>query len=127
MKDSRKWARLVVCVAFQIIFVGLADSILTYILEVERPGPILFLPSFAAAAMVGWFYTYDRTGNRITEAANLAGALTAVRLWADITYLQPASGMSAWTYFAVWYVWGSYVANVVAILGMGYVTEYRRA
>ncbi|MEE9240856.1 MAG: hypothetical protein V3U53_06685 [bacterium] len=126
MKDTRKWARLIVSVAFHMIFTGLASAILVHIYGVARPELVLFLPSLAAAGVVGGFYTYDRPGNRVAEAGNLAGALTALRLWADITYLQPASGLSAWGYFAAWFVWGSYLANIAAILAAGYLTEQRR-
>jgi hypothetical protein len=127
MKDTRKWARLIVCIAFHMIFTGLAGAILTHLLGVPRPERILFFPSLAAAGVVGWFYTYDRTGSRVAEAGNLAGALTALRFWADATYAQPVSGLSAWGYFGAWFVWGSYLVNVVAILAAGYMNERRRS
>ena len=126
MKDPRKWARLIVCLAFHMILIGLGGAILTHIFGVMRPGPALFIPSLAAAAVVGWFYTYDRVGSRVAEAGNLAGALTALRLWADISYLQPASGLDAGSYFTDWSVWVSYLVNVIVILAAGYLTERRR-
>lgn len=126
MKDTRKWARLIVCIAFHMIFTGLAGAILIHLAGVPRPGPILFLPSLAAAGAIGWFYTYDRAGSRVVEAGNLAGALSALRLWADITYLQPVSGLSAWGYFTSWFVWSSYLANVLVILAAGRFNERRR-
>jgi len=126
MKDTRKWARLTVCIAFHMIFTGLVGAILTHLLGVPHPEAILFLPSFAAAWVVGWFYTYDRTGSRVAEAGNLAGALTALRLWADMTYAQPTSELGEWGYFGAWYVWGSYLVNVAAILAVGIFNERRR-
>lgn len=126
MKDSRKWARLIVCVAFHVIFTGLAGAVLSNLAGISRPGPILFIPSFAAAGLVGWFYTYDRTGSRVAEAGNLAGALAAVRLWVDFNYLQPGSGLGAADYFTSWYVWISYLANVLVILAAGWFNERRR-
>ncbi len=127
MKDTRKWARLIVCVAFHMIFTGLTGAILIHLFGVPRPEAMLFLPSLAAAGVVGWFYTYDRTGSRVAEAGNLAGALTALRLWADVTYASPASGLSAWGYIGAWFVWGSYLVNVAAILAVGYMNERRRS
>ncbi len=126
MKDTLKWARLIVCIAFHMIFTGLVGAILNHLFGVTRPEAILFIPSLAAAGVVGWFYTYDRSGSRVAEAGNLAGALTALRFWADVTYAQPASGLSAWGYFGAWLVWGSYLANVAAILAVGFMNERRR-
>ncbi len=125
MKDAPKWARLIVCLAFHMILIGLAAAILIHLVGVPRPEKILFLPSLAAAALVGWFYTYDREGSRLAEAGNLAGALSALRLWADITY--PAEGLGGWAYLAAWPVWGSYLVNAAAILTAGWLTERRRA
>ncbi len=126
MKDTRKWARLIVCITFHMIFTGLAGAILIHLVGVPRPGSILFLPSLAAAGVIGWFYTYDRVGSRVAEAGNLAGALSALRLWADFTYLQPGSGLSAWGYLTSWFVWSSYLANVLVILAAGWFNERRR-
>lgn len=125
MKDTRKWARLIVCLAFHMILTGLASTILTYIYGVARPENILFLPSLAAAGFIGAFYAWDREGNRLAEAGNLAGALTALRLWADITYPDAQAG--AWGHLALWPVWGSYLANIAAILAAGALAERRRA
>ena len=124
--DPRRWARLLFCAAFYLIATGLAGAILPHVLDVPRPGKILLLPSLAVAFVAGWFYAFDRPGNRLAEAANLAGALTALRLWADLAYLQPASGLSAWDYFAAWWTWGSYLGNVLVILLAGWWTEGRR-
>lgn len=124
--DPRKWARLLFCLAFYMVLTGLAGAILAYALGVPRPGKILFLPSLAVAFAAGWFYAFDRPGNRLAEAGNLAGALTALRLWADLASLQPASGLSAWDYFAAWWTWGSYLGNVITVLAAGWWMEGRR-
>jgi Na+/proline symporter len=124
MKDSRKWARLFVCLAFHMILTGLASAILNHIFGVARPGKILFLPSLAAAAVVGVFYTWDREGSRVAEAGNLAGALVAFHLWADLTY--PPEGAGPWAVLSGWPVWGSYLANTLAILAAGWLAERRR-
>lgn len=124
MKDSRKWARLLVCLAFHMILLGLVSAILVHIYGLIRPEKALFLPSLLAAAIVGVFYTYDRKGNRIAESGNLAGALTGLRLWVDFTY--PAVDIGRWAYFALWPVWGSYLANILIILAMGALSERRR-
>ncbi len=124
MKDSRKWARLFVCLAFHMILAGLASAILSHIFGVARPGKILFLPSLAAAAVVGVFYTWDREGSRVAEAGNLAGALVAFHLWADLTY--PPEGAGPWAVLSGWPVWGSYLANTLAILAAGWFAERRR-
>lgn len=120
--DPRKWARLLFCVAFYMILTGLAGSILIHVAGIPRPGKILFLPSLAAAFIAGWFYTFDRAGDRLAEAGALAGALTAVRLWVDLAYLQPSSEFSLWNYFAAWWIWGSYLGNAAAILAAGWWT-----
>lgn len=115
--DPRKWARLLFCIAFYMVFTGLAGSILADALGVLRPEKILFLPSLAAAFIAGWFYTFDRKGSRIAEAGTLAAALTAVRLWVDLAYRQPV-----WDYFASWWTWGSYAGNVAVIFAAGWWT-----
>ncbi|OGL61260.1 MAG: hypothetical protein A3J27_04705 [Candidatus Tectomicrobia bacterium RIFCSPLOWO2_12_FULL_69_37] len=124
--DPRKWARLLFCAAFYLIATGLAGAILTHALGVPRPGKILFLPSLAVAFAAGWFYAFDRPGSRLAEAGNLAGALTALRLWEDLAWLQPASGLSAWGYFAAWWTWGSYLGNAAVIMLAGWWMEGRR-
>jgi len=124
--DPRKWARLIVCAAFYMVLTGLEGAILIHAFGLARPGRILFLPNLAAAFLAGWFYTFDRPGNRIAEAGNFAGALTALRLWADLTYALPASELSAWGYFSAWWVWGTYAGNALAALAAGWWTERRR-
>jgi hypothetical protein len=124
MKDTRKWARLLVCLAFHMIFTGLAGAIFVDILGIARPGKILFLPSLIAAGIVGIFYTWDREGGRIAEAGNFAAALTALRLWSDFTY-SPSSSI-LWAHIAAWPVWTSYLSNILIILGAGWYTERRR-
>ena len=124
--DPRKWARLIFCVLFYMILTGLAGTVLTYAAGIPRPERILFLPGLVAAALVGWFYTTDREGNRIAEAGNLAAALTAARLWVDANSAAPLSGLGYLGYFALWYVWGSYVLTVLVILAAGLWTEGRR-
>ena len=124
--DPRKWARLVFCVAFHVILLGLAGEVLAEAFGADRPGRALFLPGILAAGLIGWFYTSDRTGNRIAEAGHLAGALTAVHLWADFSYALPASGLSAWEFFGAWHAWGSYLGNALAVLAAGVWNERRR-
>ena len=124
MKDSRKWARLLVCLAFHMILMGLASAILVDIYGLMRPEKVLFLPSLIAAAIVGAFYTYDRKGSRIGESGNLAGALTGLHFWLDLTY--PAVDIGGWSYFGLWPVWGSYLANVLVVLAMGALAERRK-
>ncbi|MBT3351955.1 MAG: hypothetical protein HOC91_07255 [Nitrospinaceae bacterium] len=123
MKDSRKWARLLVCLAFHMILMGLISGILIHLYGLNRPEKILFLPSLLAAAVVGIFYTYDRKANRISESGNLAGALTGLRLWVDFSY--PALDIGRWAYFGLWAVWGSYLANILVVLLVGVLAERR--
>ena len=51
MKGASKWARLLVCVAFHMILMGLGGAILIHVYGLARPEKILFFPSFAAAAV----------------------------------------------------------------------------
>ncbi|HBK80401.1 MAG TPA: hypothetical protein DDZ83_12175 [Nitrospinae bacterium] len=125
MKGARKWARLLVCLAFHVILMGLGGTILIHVYGLARPEKLLFFPSFAAAAVIGVFCTWDIEGNRVAEAGNLAGVLTAVRLWSDVVY--PTLDIGPWAYFGAWPVWGSYLANIAAILLAGLFTERRRA
>lgn len=124
-KDLRKWVRLVVCVAFHVISLGLAAAIMIDIFGAVRPGRYLIIPGGLAALVIGFFYTTDRPGNRIAEAGNLAGGLSAVHLWADITYRAGESGALA--YLARWEVWLSYLLNAALILAAGWWMEKRRA
>ena len=52
MKDTLKWARLIVCIAFHMIFTGLAGAILNHLFGVSRPEAIIFITSDCFA--VGW-------------------------------------------------------------------------
>ena len=124
--DPRRWARLLFCLAFYMVLTGLPGAILTHLGGVPRPEKALFLPSLAVAFLAGWFYTFDRPGGRLAEAGNLAGALTALRLWADLAWLQPASGLSAGEFFLAWWTWGSYLGNVAVIMLAGLWMERRR-
>jgi len=126
IEDPRKWARLAVCAAFYMILIGLGGAILRHAFGVARPGRLLFLPGLAAALVAGWFYTSDRPGNRLAEAGNLAGALTALRLWADLSFGADESGLGRGAYFAAWWVWGTYLGNVLAVLAAGWWSERGR-
>lgn len=125
--DPRKWVRLAFCAAFYMIVTGLVETVLSDLLDVSRPEKALLIPSLVLSLAVGWFYTFDRAGNRLAEAAHLAGAVTALRLWVDLSWLQPASGLAAWDFFTAWWSWGSYLGNAAAILLAGRWMEMRRA
>ena len=120
-QGARKWVRLFVYIAFHMILIGLLGAILIHAFGLAHPEKLLFLPSFMVAAVIGVFYTWDSEGNRVVEAGNFAGILTAVRLLNDIAY--PATGIDPWAYLSVWPIWGSYLANFTAILLAGWLTE----
>ncbi|MDA0999610.1 MAG: hypothetical protein O2807_03705 [bacterium] len=123
--EVRKWARLIVCVAFHVISLGLAAAIMTDIFGAARPGRYLLIPGVLIALIIGLFYTADLPGNRIAGAGNLAGGLSAVNLWVDISYRAGASGALA--YLARWEVWLAYLLNAALILAAGWWMEKRRA
>lgn len=124
--DPRRWARLFVCTSFYLVVTGLGESILRYALGVTEPERVLFLPGLIVAFVVGWFCVHDRREGRLAEAGNLAGIITAARLWIDLSFARFESGLPALAFFARWWIWGAYLGNVLVILLAGWWMERRR-